>query len=248
MTIAGILFDKDGTLFDFTASWSNWAVALLRSLSGGDEALAARLGAAIGFDSGTRRFAPDSPAIAGTNAEVAGLLLPHLPGMTRRRLTGRMDRLAADAPMVEIVPLAPLMEDLRARGLILGIATNDAEAAARAHLDRAGIADAFGFVVGYDSGHGAKPGPGMCRAFAGFSGIEPGRLLMVGDSLHDLAAGRAAGLRSLAVASGPASGAALAPLAEAVLPDIGSLPCWLDGRNRDESAVSDQKTTRKVGN
>ena len=43
---------------------------------------------------------------------------------------------------------------------MLGIATNDGEVPARAHLTRAGILDSFAFVAGYDSGHGAKPDAG----------------------------------------------------------------------------------------
>jgi phosphoglycolate phosphatase len=51
---------------------------------------------------------------------------------------------------------------------------------------------------------------------------------MVGDSLHDLRAARAAGMRAVAVLTGPARAADLAPWADAVLPDIGALAGWLD--------------------
>ena len=49
---------------------------------------------------------------------------------------------------------------------------------------------------------------------------------MVGDSTHDLIAGRAAGMQTVGVLTGMAE-AELAPLADAVLPDIGHLPDWL---------------------
>ena len=39
--------------------------------------------------------------------------------------------------------------------------------------------------------HGAKPGPGMLLAFATLCGLAPARVAMVGDSRHDLMAGRA---------------------------------------------------------
>jgi phosphoglycolate phosphatase len=51
---------------------------------------------------------------------------------------------------------------------------------------------------------------------------------MVGDSRHDLMAGRAAGMRTVAVLTGIAEAPELAPLADAVLPDIGHLADWLD--------------------
>jgi phosphoglycolate phosphatase len=51
---------------------------------------------------------------------------------------------------------------------------------------------------------------------------------MVGDSTHDLRAGRAAGMRTIGVLTGLATAQELSPLATAVLPDIGHLPNWLD--------------------
>jgi phosphoglycolate phosphatase len=113
--------------------------------------------------------------------------------------------------------------------LRLGVATNDSEAPARLHLAAHGITECFDFIAGYDSGHGAKPGPGMCLAFAAACGLDPWRVAMVGDSRHDLQAGRAAGMRTVAVLTGIAGAGDLAPLADMVLPDIGALPGWLDG-------------------
>ncbi len=36
MQCEGLLFDKDGTLFDFQATWSNWFLTVLVQLSQGD--------------------------------------------------------------------------------------------------------------------------------------------------------------------------------------------------------------------
>jgi phosphoglycolate phosphatase len=130
------------------------------------------------------------------------------------------------------VPLLPLLSGLRDRGLRLGVATNDSEAPARQHLAAHGITDCFDFIAGYDSGHGAKPGPGMCLAFAAACGLPPRRVAMVGDSRHDLQAGRAAGMHTVAVLTGIAKAPDLAPLADVVLPDIGAIPGWLDQLSR----------------
>jgi len=230
--IAAILFDKDGTLFDFNVSWSAWAQDFLATLSGGDDGLAGRLGARIGFDWQAGRFRPDSCVIAGTDAEAARALLPLLPGMTLNDLTTRISRAAAKAPMAVAVPLVPFLDDLAARGLRFGVATNDSEYAARAHLRTAGIHDRFDFIVGADSGYGGKPAPGMCLAFALAVDVAPQNILMVGDSLHDLHAGRAAGMRTAAVLTGMAGAAVLAPHADLVLPDIGALARHLGPGNR----------------
>lgn len=226
--IDGLLFDKDGTLFDFRISWGRWAAGFLDRMAT-DPAHARRLGQTIGFDAATLTFAPDSPVIAGTAADIAAALQPQLPGHTVADLTDLIDDTAGSAPMSEAVPLRPLLDTLRARGLKLGVATNDSEAPARQHLAAHGITDCFDFVAGYDSGHGAKPGPGMCLAFAQKLGLDPSRVAMVGDSRHDLEAGRAAGMRTVAVLTGVARHDDLAAHADIVLADIGAIPGWLDG-------------------
>lgn len=233
--IQGLIFDKDGTLFDFRATWSAWARQFFHELSAGSDALAVRLGQAVGFNMHDGTFAPDSPIIAGTPAEISMHLLEHMPGADRATLVARMNAVSAETRQVAAVPLGPLFEEFAARGLRLGLATNDAEEPAVAHLRQAGIAPFFHFVSGFDSGHGAKPDPGPLLAFARAQGIAPGNIAMVGDSLHDLVAGRAAGMRTVAVLTGIAGSAELSPLADAVLPDIGHLPRWIDSQAMAET-------------
>jgi phosphoglycolate phosphatase len=230
--ITGILFDKDGTLFDFQATWGAWAQSFLLEIAAGDRARAAELGTAIGYRFEAELFEADSPVIAGTPDEMAGLLLPLMPGIRPAELVATMNAAAARAPMREATPLAPLMERLSAMGLKLGVATNDAEAPARAHLSAAGVEAHFDFIAGCDSGFGAKPAPGQLLAFAEATGLAPEAVLMVGDSRHDLAAGRAAGMGTVAVLSGPARAEQLSDLADVILPDIGHLPGYLSARGR----------------
>lgn len=226
--IAGILFDKDGTLFDFHATWAAWSRRLVMELAGDDETIAAKLGQVIGYDLASNGFLPDSVVVAATPDEIATELLPHLPGSSLSCLVARMNVMAAEVHLQPAVPLLPLFQTLKQRGLRIGLATNDAETAARAHLDQVGIAPFFDFVAGFDSGYGGKPEPGMLLAFATAFALDPAQVVMVGDSRHDLIAGRTAGMRTLAVLTGPADAEQLTPLAETVLPDIGHLPNWLD--------------------
>lgn len=223
-----ILFDKDGTLYDFQSSYGGWARGLVTELAQGDADLAACLAAEIDLDLATERFAPTSVAIAGTADEIAMAFLPHLPANTvPSEVLARIDASAAHAPMREAVPLRPFLDGLNGLGYGLGVVTNDSEAPARAHLEYSGILDCFGFVAGYDSGHGAKPAPGQLLAGAKALGAQPDRVIMVGDSQHDLLAGRAAGMATVGVLTGVAVSEDLAPLADVVLPDIGAIPRWL---------------------
>ncbi len=222
-----VLFDKDGTLFEFGATWNAWGHGALRHLSGGCDVALGALAAASRFDLERGAFLPDSPVVAGTNREAAECLAGALPHLVAEEVERYLTETGSEAPMVEAVPLAPLMARLDALGLALGVMTNDAEIAARAHLRSAGIETAFRFVAGFDSGFGAKPDPAPLLAFAEAMGLPPARVAMIGDSPHDLSAGRAAGMQTVAVLTGPIGAAELAPLADVVLPDIGHLPAWL---------------------
>ena len=224
-----IIFDKDGTLFDFRLSWGAFTQSLLAEVAG-DASTARHLGQVLGYDAATRQFTATSPVISMTTPEIAALLHPHLPGIDLAQLIDRMSVLSAEAPMVPAVPLRHVIQSLKARGLRLGLATNDTEMPARVHLAGAGVLDLFDYVVGCDSGFGGKPAPGQLIEFLRRFGLTATRVAMVGDSRHDLDAGRAAGMHTLAVLTGIATAEDLAPHADAVLPDIAAIGPWIDAQ------------------
>ena len=228
--IKGIIFDKDGTLFDFTATWGAWCRNFIAELAGGNATLMARLADVLGYDLARSVIWPDAIVIAQTNAEIAARIGPLFPNLNQSAILARMDAHAVGLVQVQAAPLAPLLLALRARGLALGIVTNDSEKSARAHVSAINVAQYFDFIAGYDSGHGGKPAPGPLLAFAEICGIDPAHCIMVGDSEHDLVAGRAAGMRSVGVLTGIADRAALAPHADVVLTSIAALPEWLDNQ------------------
>lgn len=226
--IGGIVFDKDGTLFDFHTAWSGWTLRLIRSLSDRHGVPLESIARAVDFNLVREEFHPGSPLIAATNREGAEALASALPGVDVDALEEEMMLSSADVPLSPAVPLGPFMDGLRGRGLRLGVITNDTEYGARAHLRSAGVLDRFDFVAGFDSGHGAKPAPGPLLAFAAQTGLAPESVIMVGDSTHDLIAGHRARMRTIGVLTGLALEADLAPHADVVLPDIGHIPGWLD--------------------
>lgn len=229
--ISAIIFDKDGTLFDFTASWGAWTLGFLDEIAKSD-AQRAHLAAVLGYDLATKTFAKTSPVIAKTTPEIADILAPHLD-MDIVALNAAMNAQAARAMMRPAVDLPHVLGDLRARGLRLGLATNDTEAPARRHLTDAGVLHLFDFIAGCDSGWGGKPAAGQLLAFAAHLGIDPAQAAMVGDSTHDLHAARAAGMMAVAVLTGVANNAELQPHADIVLPDIGGIAGWLDQISRE---------------
>ena len=155
-------------------------------------------------------------------------MVPFLPGRTVADLTAELIESSSTAPQISPVPLHPFLTKLRAHGLALGVATNDAASSATAHLEQTGIAECFDFIAGYDSGYGPKPGPGMLNAFLAESGLNPTQAAMIGDSSHDLLAGQAAGFHRVGVLTGTATERSLNALADIVLPSIADLPTWLE--------------------
>lgn len=227
--IRGIVFDKDGTLFDFNATWRGVMVQTLDALAPGDPDRAAAMAEAAGYDPATGAFLPGSAIVAGSSADVARIWAPFLPDVPGRELEAALNARAEAAGSADLVPAAAdlpgLLDALRAMGCVLGVATHDSEAGARNHLGSVGALDRFDFIAGYDSGHGLKPGPGMVLAFCERTGLDPSQVAMIGDSTHDLGAGRAAGAALVVgVLTGPARESELASMADMVLRSIEQLP------------------------
>jgi phosphoglycolate phosphatase len=229
--LRGVLFDKDGTLIDFRATWIPAYERLVRELFRADEALVDRLLSAGGFERASGRLDPNSVLAAGTNAEIAALW---------GGLTGHGDLAAlalevnagfqahARRGIVAVTDLPALFGRLRARGLRLGVATNDSAEALAEQLQMLGLAGLVDFLAGYDSGHGTKPAPGMVRAFAESLGARPQEIAVVGDSLHDIEMARAAGAGLVVgVLTGASPREHLAPHVDRVIDSIAALEAVL---------------------
>jgi phosphoglycolate phosphatase len=234
--IRAILFDKDGTLIDYRATWqaaNRAAAADLAAAAGLDDAFANELLRRLGYESATAEFAADSPLLWATNAEIAARwsTAPELKSVGD--VLARVERCFADQvafPPVPVTDLPALFDRLAARGLQLGVATMDTTAAAEATLARLAVRDRLAFVAGADSGFGLKPDPGMVRGFCAALGLAPAEVLVVGDHPADIAMARAAGAGlAVAVLTGGCPPAALHGLADLVLPSIAELEASLDG-------------------
>lgn len=226
----GILFDKDGTLIDFDRTWGPAAYAVMTILAEGDRSALDRLMAVSHYVEAERRFLPTSPLIAGSSAAYGPLWAAALGRSAEPAFFAQMDRLFRQEGLRFLTPIGEpgrIAERLVAAGYRLGIATNDAEASARAQARALSLDAHLDFVAGYDSGYGHKPDPGMVEAFAASLSVPAAQVALVGDSAYDLVAARAAGAVAIAVLSGPTGAAArreLAPLADHVIGSIADLP------------------------
>ena len=115
--------------------------------------------------------------------------------------------------------------ELKRRGFRIGLATNKSMGGLEASLAQHDILHLFDFTVGCDSGFGAKPDPRMVLGFCEAVGVIAREVAMVGDAVHDLAMGRAAGVAlNVGVLSGTSGREDFEDLADLILDSINDLP------------------------
>ncbi|MES1929618.1 phosphoglycolate phosphatase [Salinisphaera dokdonensis CL-ES53] len=94
------------------------------------------------------------------------------------------------------------LEAMRERNIACVLVTNKPVAFLPAILEQFTLASFFALTLGGDSLSEKKPHPAPLLHAAEHTGVAPARALMVGDSRHDVQAGKAAGFRTLAVTYG----------------------------------------------
>lgn len=228
--IRAVIFDKDGTLFEFESTWTRYCDQMFDALVGGDEDKRACLAAACGYDHRAKTFVAGSLIVGGSIEEICSLWAGLLELDDNESVLALSRRIVTELEPEPLADLPQLTQDLAAMGLTLGVVTNDLEAAARQQLKQADIAHCFALVLGSDSGYTPKPAADTLQAFCQHTGIEPQHVAMVGDSIHDLKAAEhlGAGL-AIAVLTGPATEDSLSPCADVVIADVGHLPHLLSG-------------------
>lgn len=228
MAIRGILFDKDGTLIDVTATWVPVYRQLLSELFPGSPDVVERKFEAAGYDPACGAFRAGSVLAGGTTRELIGIWWP---GLSERDVEDKIHLLdvvyrdLALSHLKPLMPLDPVLAALRDLGCKLGVATNDTVLSARNHMTHLGVAEHFDIIIGADSVARPKPAGDMVVAFASAAGIDPAEVAMVGDNSHDMETARAGGAGlAIAVLSGNSDLSDIAHLADHVLPSIAALP------------------------
>jgi len=99
-----------------------------------------------------------------------------------------------------------VLESLAARGIKMAVVTNKSGIFTMPLLRQFGLERFFGASVYGDTLPEKKPDPAMVRHACGLLGTKPGQSLMVGDSINDSLAARAAGVPVLLVKYGYSEG------------------------------------------
>lgn len=207
-----LVFDWDGTLADSTAIIAQALQSACRDVGEPvPDEVSARFVIGLG--------------LADALAHVA----PALPVERHGELSARYRHhyLARDPEIPLFDGARELIDELRARGFLIAVATGKS----RVGLDRAlaanGLHACFDATRCADEGR-PKPHPDMLLHLMARFGVAPAATLMIGDTTHDLELARAAGVDALAVAYGAHELHGLAaarPLA--TVHSIAELRAWL---------------------
>lgn len=207
-----IVFDWDGTLMDSTA-------AIAESL----QAACADLGLAV--PSRTQASHVIGLSLLGAVQHIA----PGLDAEGSQRLVERYRYhfLTRDHELTLFDGARELLLKLRERGHLLAVATGKARRGLDRVLASSGLAASFDATRCADESF-SKPHPAMLLELMEALVVEPERVLMVGDTTHDLQMARNAGAASIALSHGAHPAEALAQEgARGVLASIAELDAWL---------------------
>lgn len=180
-----VLFDLDGTLID--------TIELI--LSSMRHATAEVLGEAL----------PDSVLLHNVGVPLRVQMGEFAPGredellcVYRAHNATVHDELVCEYPGTEAA-----LQSIVARGYRLGVVTSKSVSVAQRGLDRFGLGEFFETLVGYEDTEIHKPEAAPLLLAAARMGVDIRHCCYVGDSPHDMNAGRAAGAMTVAALWGP---------------------------------------------
>jgi pyrophosphatase PpaX len=182
-----VLFDLDGTLIDSIELILNSAQHAFRGREGHNPSNAEWLkGVGTPLDAMFRRYARD-------DAEVAALIAKY-----REYQLANHDRLVKSYDQV-----IETVDFIRAAGHPVAVVTSKTGWLARRGLDHVGLGPHFDVIVGCDICERHKPDPQPVHIALEKLRYKPADAAFVGDSVHDIEAGNAAGVITVAALWGP---------------------------------------------
>lgn len=188
MSPAAVLFDLDGTLVDSLEDLAD-SVNYMRERFGMAALSTTEVRSMIG--KGSRNLVQQ--ALGSDNSEEIELGLRYFLEFNNAHIVDKS----------RLYPgVREVLEDLDQHEIPLAVVSNKNESLSRLILKSLGIDGYFRTISGGDTFPERKPSPLPLQRVIEQLGVEPGRAVMVGDSINDIQAGRQAGIATIACSWG----------------------------------------------
>ncbi len=228
------VFDKDGTLVDFDRLWTGKltdAVSRIARHAPLGPDVAATLLRTLGVDSVRGRVIPESPlavsslpklgVVCATVLHQAGFPWHAAEMIVQEHFLPAIETAPDSEALLPIGDLVGLFGRLKGAGIETAVFTSDSRAPTQASLALLGLAPYVERMVCGDDDLPNKPAPDGLLHLARAFGITPEKIMMVGDSVADMRAGRNAGIGlCVGVLSGTGVREDMALHADVIAPDI----------------------------
>ena len=191
MTLQAVVFDFDGLIID--SEWLIFETARAAFAAHGHELTMEAWAGKIGTnDSADDRWWDVLCAACG----VEGFAKADFDAAYRAQPREGRDELPVLPGVVELI------DALHDAGIPAGVASSSSRGWLHRHLDRLGLLDRFGAVVGADAVGGVgKPAPDVYLKACAELGADPVASVAIEDSAHGVSAAKAAGMVAVAVPS-----------------------------------------------
>jgi len=233
-----VVFDKDGTLIDFTELWHGLAVQAIENLlqhCNLDLAYADHFYTALGFDPERATSDADGALAVGPNERIYRLVERQLRTFGEGSDRSRQSVAAAFRPVLEASPAASMLrpagdvqavfQHLKARGIKIAVATTDIRHSTVATLRHLGVLELIDdLICADDSFRTTKPDPQALIRLASDLDVRPEHVIMVGDTVGDMRMARLTGVcTGIAVLTGAGTREQLKPWADLLIDGIDAI-------------------------
>ena len=231
--IKGILFDKDGTLIDFSL-WINAAentiIKLMKEYEIKDDNIFNELKKSIGIKGNTAE--PFGALANRSHEDVASELHFILSKYRNIELEPfqkhvveliRGEVLRDDANFKPLTDIKLLYKHLNSKGIKMGLATADLYQSVMHMIDKLNLHDCFDFIGSNDGEMKLKPHKDVCEKFCCMYGLKPEEVAIVGDSYYDMMFAKNSGAIGVGVLSGVSCKINLKDIGDVIIPSANSL-------------------------